>query len=298
MRIGLIDVDSKIPNLALMKISAWHKQQGDIVKWWNAFEAFDHVYASKVFTHTKASYVPKNAIKGGSGYSLETTLSDEIEHIYPDYSLYGIDYAMGYITRGCINACPFCIVRKKEGTLRKVDCLEEFWKDQDHITLLDNAITDCDEALIELEKIRDKKIRLKLQSGFNIRTITKEKAELLSQIRLWGYTNGSYSETGGQWYIAWDNPLEKERVLKGISICQDAGISPSKFLCYILVNYNSTLEQDLERIMLLDRLGVDPFVMIYNRSTSDSIYSKLGRWCNRPQIRKSCSFNDYLKVKS
>ena len=117
-KIGLLDIDSKIPNLALMKLSAWHKTQNDEVKWWNAFEQFDKVYVSKIFPKSKFPYKIRNCEKGGSGFSLTKKLLEEIEHIYPDYSLYNIDYAMGYISRGCINKCPFCIVWRKEGNLQ------------------------------------------------------------------------------------------------------------------------------------------------------------------------------------
>lgn len=147
MKIGLIDVDShRYPNLALMKISAWHKRQGDDVEWYDVFaEHYDIVYKSKVFSFTPDyNIVISNAdkiVKGGTGYAIhgaggehyikeeDTTLPDEIEHIYPDYDLYGIkDTAYGFLTRGCPRGCEFCIVGKKEGLCsRKVADLGEFW---------------------------------------------------------------------------------------------------------------------------------------------------------------------------
>lgn len=282
MKIGLLDIDSKIPNLALMKISAFHKQHHDLVKWWNAFESFDKIYGSKIFKSSTFSYLPKNIIMGGSGIDLTSKLSDEIEHIYPDYSLYKIDYAMGYLTRGCNNACPFCIVHKKEGFLHHHAQLEEFWKDQSKIMLLDNSLTDFDCAM-DLWKIIDYGLQLNLCQGFNIRTIKPEIAMLLAKIKLW---------KGKQWKIAWDNFLDKERVLNGIKILNNTGIKNYQIMCYVLVGYNSTKEQDLERITILDKLDLDPFVMPY---TKTDYTQKLARWCNRPQIRHSCSFQDYSK---
>jgi hypothetical protein len=285
MKIGLIDVDSKIPNLALMKLSAWHKTRGDSVQWWNAFEPFDTVYASKIFTQTQNPYIPKHAIRGGGGYNLMTQLSPEIEHIYPDYSLYQIDYAMGYITRGCINRCPFCIIPKKEGSLRFNAPLNEFWHGQSHLMLMDNAITDLRQAWTVLEEIRDLKIYLTLPQGFNIRTIQPECAHILAEIKIWSHS---------QWHIAWDNYHEKDQVLHGIQILKDAGIPMWKVMCYVLTNFNTTLAQDLDRIQILVDLGIDPFVMIYNRPVASKIYQKLGKWCNRPQIRTKCNFQEYL----
>lgn len=131
--IGLIDVDGHgFPNLALMKISAYEKQQGNAVEWWNGLKHYDRVYEAKVFddTYSKDNEFVIQAdeiIKGGTGYNLEGQLPDEIEHIFPDYSIYGIDnVAYGFLTRGCPRGCPFCIVGKKEGLAsRKVADLSE-----------------------------------------------------------------------------------------------------------------------------------------------------------------------------
>jgi hypothetical protein len=284
MKIGLIDVDSKYPNLALMKIASWHKRQGHQIKWWNAFEPFDRVYASKIFTWSKTPYMPKNAFLGGSGANLETILPPEIEHMYPDYGLYQIDYAMGYITRGCINKCPFCIVWKKEGALRKVAGLAEFWHGQTKVMLLDNAITDCPAAISTLIDIRDLGITLDLQQGFNVRTITPATAAILVDIKL---------ERNAQWHIAFDTWAELSKIERGLKILHDAGIPNYKLMCYVLVNYNSCLQDDVARIQWLADQGIDPFVMIYNKQKAPSELRRLAKWCNRPQLRKSCSFEDY-----
>ena len=168
MRIGLIDVDAmsrkkaKYPNLALMKLSAWHKKQGDEVEWWNGLLHYDRVYVSKVFSD---SYAPDieyainadEVIRGGSGYCIDTVdgkeeyrterdsrLPYEVEHIYPDYELYPEltkDTAYGFLTRGCPWGCHFCVVDKKEGRRsRKVADLSEWWNGQKEIVLLDANI--------------------------------------------------------------------------------------------------------------------------------------------------------------
>lgn len=125
MRIGLIDVDGhNFPNLALMKISAYHKARGDSVEWWNGLLHYDRVYQSKVFDETYSrdnEFVVQadEVIKGGTGYDLKNKLPDAIEHTFPDYGLYAIqNRAFGFLTRGCPRGCPFCIVKEKEGGKR------------------------------------------------------------------------------------------------------------------------------------------------------------------------------------
>lgn len=118
MRIGLHDSDNTgFPNYALMKISAWHKARGDTVEWFMPLMRYDRVYSSKVFTFTQEDpYLPDNTIRGGTGYGLYDKLPDEIDAMYPDYSIYpDCDYAIGFLTRGCIRKCPWCIVPRKEG---------------------------------------------------------------------------------------------------------------------------------------------------------------------------------------
>lgn len=156
-RIGLIDVDGhNYPNLPLMKISAWHKQRGDTVEWYEPLlhgfpkKPLDRVYMSKVFSfsHDYEYYVnAEKIIRGGSGYAIQTIdgkevfdkrkdtdLPDYIEHIYPDYSLYPEqtkDTAFGFLTRGCPRGCAFCHVEQKEGKRSyKVADLSEFWRGQ------------------------------------------------------------------------------------------------------------------------------------------------------------------------
>ena len=160
MNIGLIDVDShNFPNLALMKISAYHKQRGDQVEWWNGFKHYDVVYQSKIFTelYSNDNYYCVNAdeiIKGGTGYDLKNKLPHEIEHQYPDYELYHIkNRAYGFLTRGCPRHCPFCIVSEKEGNTHTVAKLEEWWRGQNEIVLMDSNITaskDCERLFDDL----------------------------------------------------------------------------------------------------------------------------------------------------
>ena len=161
MEIGLIDVDShNYPNLALMKISAWHKAQGDSVEWWNGLKHYDRVYQAKVFDEAYSAdndfvIQADEIIKGGTGYGLDDTLPDEVEHIYPDYGLYGIkNTAYGFLTRGCPRHCPFCIVGEKEGLIsHKVADLSEFWRGQRYIEVLDPNLLACADRAALLDQL-------------------------------------------------------------------------------------------------------------------------------------------------
>ena len=183
-RIGLIDVDShNFPNLALMKISAWHKAQGDIVEWWWGWNKYDLVYMAKTFDdlYTQDLSKPHNTkqiVRGGTGYNLRTTLPDEIEHIYPDYSIYPDftkDTAYGFLTRGCPRACGFCIVSEKEGRRSvKVADLDEFWEGQQHIKLLDPNLLACKDHLDLLDQLAKSEAWVDFTQGLDIRLLIRK----------------------------------------------------------------------------------------------------------------------------
>jgi len=268
-----------------MKLSTYHKSIGDETELYSKYHdgCYDKIYISKVFAKSKITVPWSKYEIGGSGYDISINLPNEIEHLYPDYDLYKINYAIGFITRGCTNNCTFCIVRKKEGLLHFNAPIEEFWKDQKEMLLLDNNILECKEAINELIKIRDFGIKLYLSQGFNIRTITNENAKILSEIKLW---------KNKQWKFAWDNFGDEPKIMKGIEILDNAGIKRYQMMCYVLSGFNTSLKQDLYRIEKLDKMGIDPFVMPYDHTPN---LRKLVRWCNRPQIRHKCSFLEYMK---
>lgn len=285
MKIGLIDVDSKIPNLALMKISAYHKAKGDVVDFYNPLLNIpEKIYASKIFDFTDDyDYFPNpsKVEKGGSGYNLDKTLDDEIENQYPDYSLYNCEYAMGFTTRGCVRNCDFCIVPEKEGKIRAVNDIYDFWDGQEKLKLLDNNLTahkrQFDRTLNQLIK---ENIKTDFNQGLDIRLITPEQARLLSKIRLWG-----------QIHFAFDDPSIESQVRKGIKILKNNGVKPYKLMFYVLIGYDTTKEEDLHRVDVLDSLGVDPFVMPYDKS--DSYQKDFARWVNHKAIFNSVKWDEY-----
>lgn len=288
MKIGLIDVDGhNFPNLALMKISAWHKKQGDEVEWYFGFNKYDKVYMSKVFTFTE-DFVhvinAKEVIKGGTGYDLENKLPSEIENIFPDYSLYNIkEVAYGYLTRGCPRGCKFCIVAEKEGKCsKKVADLKQFWNEEKEIKLLDPNILACDQWKDLFQQLIDSKAYIDFTQGLDIRLMTKEKAEMLNKIKV------------KMIHFAWDNyefkTYEKLKEFRPL-----LNFNFRKLRVYVLTNFNTTFEQDLERIYKLKELGYDPYVMIYEKWRAPKKIKKLQRWVNSKWIFRSCDkFEDYI----
>ena len=283
MRIGLCQVDGKMPNLALMKLSAWHKAQGDEVAWFSPLEQFDRVYASKVFAFTDDNaYLPPAAFRGGSGYDLTTHLPPEVEAMFPDYSLYPqMDYAMGFTTRGCVRRCPFCIVPQKEGRLRVVGDLRSFWSGQQKVRLLDNNLTAAPMSHFRLTigQLAANRLEVDINQGLDIRLLNEEHAALLATVRLWK-----------QIHFAWDNMRDEAAVRRGIATLA-RHMPLSRVMFYVLIGYDSTPEDDLYRVMELRAMGVDPFVMPFNKR--DPYQRAFARWVNHKAIWKSVPWERY-----
>jgi hypothetical protein len=308
MQIGLIDVDGhNFPNIPLMKISAWHKAQGDNVEWYSPMFSNhkDRVYMSKVFGFTPDyQYVidADEVIKGGSGYcikvvngkevydkTLDSELPQEIEHIYPDYSLYNItDTAYGFLSRGCPRGCSFCHVEAKEGRRSvKVADLSEFWRGQKNIVLCDPNILACKEWKELLQQLIDSKAWVDINQGLDIRLITEEKAQMLKQIK------------SKNLHFAWDRYEDKKIVLPKFEMFKSiTGIDKRKLGVYVLCNFDTTIEQDLERIYTLRDLGYTPYVMIYDKEHAPRKIRLLQRWCNNRLIFRTVpNFEDYDEKK-
>ena len=180
MKIGIHDSDKTgFPNLALMKISAWHKAQGDTVEWWTPMFQFDRVYSSKVFTFTpECAYLPPDTIKGGTGYGIYEELPEEIDAMYPDYSIYpNCDHAIGFLTRGCIRNCPWCVVPKKEGEIRKSRTWQEIKRqDSRDIVFMDNNVLACEHGIEQMKSMVGQNVRIDFNQGLDARLITPEIA--------------------------------------------------------------------------------------------------------------------------
>lgn len=289
VKVGLIDVDSmsrgktKFPNLALMKLSAWHKAQGDEVEWWFGFGEYDRVYMSRVFddTYIKGVEEPwntKEVIKGGTGYDLKNKLPDEVERMHPDYSLYPAfaNRAYGFLTRGCPRGCHFCIVAEKEGLCsHKVSDLCDWWDGQKKIVLMDPNLLACSQHKELLQQLIDSKAWVDVNQGFDCRLLTKENIELINHLKIKDI------------HFAWDYMKETERVLKGLELYKQMAIHKphGQFgTVYTLVNYDTTMEENLYRIYTLRDMGFDPYVMIYDKPNAPREIRLLQRWCNNRRI--------------
>lgn len=292
-KVGLIDVDGhNFPNLALMKISAWHKAQGDDVEWCFPMDHYDVVYQSKVFDDTYSpdiDWYPQadKIIKGGTGYGLDNTLPDEIEHIYPDYSIYPEltkNTAYGFLTRGCPRGCKFCIVAGKEGRRSvKVADLSEFWRGQKKIVLLDPNILACREHPDLLQQLIDSKAYVDINQWLDIRMTNERNIELINQIKV------------EEIHFAWDN-AEDDLKTYFERYGELAKHKPhGRFgTVYCLTNFGSTMEQNLYRIYTLRDMGYDPYVMVYDKPHAPKEIKRLQRWCNSRKIFRSCErFEDY-----
>ena len=303
MKIGLIDVDGhNFPNLALMRISAYHKAQGDQVEWWwSDFIHYDIVYMSKIFSDAYTKDVPEpinadKAIKGGTGYCISLVngvevfdkskneeLPPEIEKMFPDYSLYPqFDFAVSMTSRGCPRGCSFCHVAAKEGRCSvKVADVSDFWNGQKEIRILDPNITACKEKRDLMRQYIETGAILDFTQGLDIRLLNDDDLADINQMRL------------RTLHFAWDNPKDDlegkfRNFANGFRRKSNIG------MVYCLTNFNSTMEENLYRIYTLRDMGYDPYVMVYDKPHAQKEIKMLQRWCNNKIIFKSCKkFEDY-----
>lgn len=295
-----------------MKISAYHKSKGDSVEWYEPLFSghMDKVYMSKVFSFTPdyEYYIDADeVIKGGSGYcislvdgkevfdkSKDIKLPCEIENIYPDYSIYYDKIlevkhtAYGFLTRGCPRCCNFCHVADKKGRCSvKVADLNMFWRGQKNIVLLDPNITACKWWKQLFQQLIDSKAWIDFSQGLDIRTMTEEKAEMLKQMKV------------KQVHFAWDKYEDKDIIVPKFEMFkQVTQWDKRKLAVYVLTNFDTTHEQDLERIYTLRELGYWPYVMVYDKEhlPKGHITRRLQRWVNmRAVFEKVPRFEDYLK---
>jgi len=298
MKIGLIDVDGhNFVNLPLMKLAAYHKQQGDSVEWYQPLFSghMDKVYMSKVFTFSPdyQYYIEADeVIKSGTGYYYPDggqPLLTEVEYLYPDYSLYPDqtkDTAYGFLTRGCPRGCPFCIVGEKEGRCSvKVADLSTFWREQRNIVLLDPNITACPDWKELFQQLIDSKAWINFSQGLDIRLITPEKTEMIMQMKI------------KQVHFAWDNYTDKDIIIpKFREFKKITGWDKRKMAVYVLTNYDSSHLEDLDRIYRLKILGYHPYIMVYEKDSlpGKHVTRQLQRWVNNRRIFETTrQFKDY-----
>lgn len=286
-----------------MRISAYHKAQGDEVEWWwSDLVHYDIVYMSKIFSDAYSKDIPEpmnadKVIKGGTGYCIKLVdgkevfdqsknkeLPPEIEKCFPDHSIYPqFDFAVSMTSRGCPRGCAFCHVAAKEGRCAvKVADVSDFWNGQKEIYVLDPNITACPEKRDLIRQYRETGAVIDFTQGLDIRLLDGDDLEDINHMRL------------RTLHFAWDNPKENlephfREFAKGFRRNSNVG------MVYCLTNYNSTMDENLHRIYTLRALGYDPYVMVYNKPTAPAEIRHLQRWCNNKIIFKSCKkFEDYI----
>ncbi len=306
MKVGLIDVDGhNFPNLALMKISAYHKSRGDQVEFAFPMYRYDKVYVSKVFGDEYSKMPPlyiqaDEIVYGGTGFAItvengkevyhkcnDKPLPPEIEHIYPDYTLYPNltkDTAYGFLTRGCPNNCGFCIVSQKECARSvKVGDLSEFWRGQRHIKLLDPNLLACKDRADLLRQLIDSRARVDFTQGLDARFVTEEAAGLLKQVKI------------DKVHFAFDYMKNEKAIIKGLQTYKRVcGTRENNAIVYMLTNYDTTIEEDLYRLRTIKQCGFLPDVRIYRKPAAPQILRDLQRWCNNRILYRSCDFMDYV----
>lgn len=286
LRIGLHDADNtKFPNLALMKLSSWHKAQGDDVEFYDPLFAsmFDKVYSSKVFTFTaESSELFGNVEKGGTGYKLSKELPEDIEHICPDYSLHGLDYSVGFLTRGCPNKCPWCIVPEKEGQIRAHADVEEFLR-HNEVVLMDNNILASEHGIQQIEKLSNLGVKVDFNQGIDARLIDDRVAHLLSRLKWRRYIR-----------LSCDTQAQIPIIQKAVTLLRWYNANPAQIFVYCLVR---DVEEALERIKVLKGLYLTVFAQPYRDFETNAEptkeQKKFARWVNHKAIFKSVAWTEY-----
>ena len=294
MKIGLIAVDSNHPNLALMKISSWHKTQGDYVEWYTPFESYDIVYMSKIFSFTEDyNQVITNAKhieKGGTGYNIYSTLPHEMEFINPDYSIYtSIDHktAYGFLTRGCPNKCKWCVVPRKEGNIHPYMDVDDVAVDgRTNLILMDNNVLACDYGLEQIQKIIDRNYRVDFNQAIDARLITDEIAKILAKVRWINVIR-----------LGCDTPKQIVECEKAMQMIDGYRGKPMQYLMYTMIDRD--IEEAYKRLshfrtMKKVRVVAQPFRDIDNPKQVIPLWQKdMARWAMRREIYAKCDFKDY-----
>lgn len=290
MRIGIVDVDGHhFPNLALMKLSAWHKSEGDSVEFADAmFGSYDRVYMSKVFTFTPdcPDVYRCEVVKAGTGYRDYTTvLPEEVEHITPDYSLYGVTEAYGFLTRGCPNHCPWCIVPHKEGSIRPASPIREFIGNKRRAVLLDNNVLASDFGLGQIEEIVRMGIAVDFNQGLDARRTCDDPyiLDLLSRVKWIRHIR-----------FACDTRAQIEPVLKCIRELEQRGVNRHRFFVYCLVK---EIDDALYRLNIFREMHINPFAQPYrdfdNKIRPTVEQRRVAHWCNKKSVFYSCEFKNF-----
>jgi hypothetical protein len=290
--VRITHIDGKLPNLALMRLSAWHRAQGDRVHFSRSLTrelgepAYDRVYGSAIFTKSAGEIEAfqnefPDATLGGTGtISLATT-----EQIAPadfdglDYSIYpDFTPSLGFTQRGCRLKCGFCVVPKKEGRPTSERTIAQIWRGPGHpkkLHLLDNDFFGNPDWRDRIAEIRDGGFRVCINQGINVRIINDAAAEALASIE---YRDDSFKRR--RLYTAWDNIGDERVFFRGVDRLEQHGVPPTHLMAYMLVGYaeGETMDAIFHRFHLMTARGILPYVMPFNPKRADLM--AFARWVN------------------
>jgi hypothetical protein len=312
VRIGLIDIDSTLPNIALMKISNYYKSKGCHVEFIKEGKKYDKIYASSIFTRSKdkcqklINYYGDLIEIGGTGWDIKKELPEEIDRMKPDYNLYTVEdiaprikgistkqrkidkaaeivnAGMGFTSRGCIRNCGFCFVPAKEGKFRQATEIKDLINPKSNVLILhDNNLTADPFCVDKLREIKDRGLTVDINQGCDVRLMTDEIAKALSEVKHLRSI-----------HYAWDLMGFEEQVLNGIDILSKY-IKNYKHMCFMLTGYNTSFEEDMYRFRKLNELGIRPYVMRYNEKKDDIRLNHFARWVNSFIHKAVPDFEDY-----
>ena len=285
MRVAIAQVDGKWPNLALAKLAAHYRSLGCEVERFSPLTfPGDFVMASKVFSDTPDDpYLPDTASRGGWGFDTTTVLPGEVEDTKPDWSLWPWwRKDMGFTTRGCVRRCPFCIVPLKEGRLRVAAEFDDVWTGRDELVLLDANLTAApmDHFRRLCKTATERGVRLNFSQGLDARLLTDEHAEILRR-----------SRTTKTIHMAFDHMRDEAAVRAAVETMKRAGWPAGRLMFYVLIGFDSTLAEDMERVQIVKSLGADPFVMKYERD--DPYQRRFARWVNNMVAFNSMTWEEW-----
>ncbi len=310
MRVLLIDIDGKLPNLVLMKLSTWHKSLGDQV-FLNECDKPDRVYISVLFTWNKPKVlnllqIYPNAEVGGTGWDIHKRLPLDIEACKPDYDLYKVsdilprikggiatkeskikkaetivNAGMGFTSRGCVRNCGFCFVPPKEGEFHQVAEIKDLLNSKSNvIILMDNNLTADPGCIGKLHEIRDRGLTVDISQGIDVRLLTPEISQALSEVKHLRSI-----------HYAWDLIGFERQVMDGIRILSRS-IKKWRHMCFMLTCYNTSFEEDMYRFRRLNEIGVKPYVMPYNKHYPSERDRCFAAWVNSRK-HTVCSFEEF-----
>lgn len=293
MNIAIHQVDGSMPNLALMQIAHYHESRGDNVAKFEGplfAEKYDKIYHSKIFKFTQMPFIHENSVIGGTGVDPFMRLPSDIEQAGYSYTLYqDCDYHIGQTQRGCRFACSFCVVPKKEGKNRSHATLNQILTNPRggrKLMLIDNDFFGNKDWANILFDIRERDLLVCFAQGLNIRLITPDQARALSAVK---FRNTRFSQK----YVtfAWDKFADRDKIFSGIKRCNENGIKSEWMQFFILIGYDTTPEQDIQRVTELSNIGALPFVMPYDRS--NAYQRNFARWVNNRAIFRTVKWDDY-----